>query len=118
MKGLIVIPTFYKTRHTDYWKALLEMVRDRLGFHLIYTDSLKDHLTNVDVIIPFAIPQHNRVGYMPELLSIPKEIKIVGYIRDIQTYSKESKEWNMRMYDRFDAILNACDYSFRAWISP
>lgn len=115
MKGLVVIPTFYQTRHTDFWKVLLEMIRDRFGFELRYTDELGEVPKDLDVIIPFSIPQHSRVGYMPELLSVPKSIKIIALMRDVQCYSDECWDWNRKMFDRFDVILNPTDEAFRRW---
>jgi hypothetical protein len=115
MKGLIIIPTFYLTRHTDYWKILLEMVRDEFGFELRYTDNLGKISKDINIIISFANPQHNRTGYMPELLNVSKDVKIILYVRDVQCYDDACWKWNHKVFDRADIILNATDSAFKRW---
>ncbi len=112
-KGLIIIPSFYLMRHTDNYKILLEKIATEFDCDIQYTDD--PYITDdVEFIITFAIPQHNRPGLMRELAHLNKRIKMIGYMGDLQTYGDKQFEGEMnQMLDRFDIILSPLDEKFK-----
>jgi len=119
-KGMIIIPEFYLTRHTDNYKVLLRGISKEYRWPLVYTD-YPDIPSNVEVVIVFAVPQRNRPGVMENLWKLRKKVKLIGYVQDIYLWSayfqdsKEYKEQLFRMFDRYDLILSPLDEKFREW---
>lgn len=116
-KGLIIIPSFYLMRHTDNYKILLEKTAATFNYDIQYTDDpyISD---DIELIITFAIPQHNRSGLMKELAHLDKRIKMIGYMGDLQTYGDKQFEIEMnQMLDRFDIILSPLDEKFKEFYS-
>ena len=77
-KGLIIIPEFYLTRHTDNYKILLKMVSKEYGWPIAYTDH-PDIPSDTEIVIVFAVPQRNRPEVLEDLYKLNKKIKIIGY---------------------------------------
>jgi len=111
MRGQIVLPEFYRQRWTDDYKFLFKLCDERLGFKVEYTNEPK---IKSDVIILFATPHHNRPGQFADLAKLPKDVRAIGFLKDIQTYGKpECIEHTKRMFDRFDIILSPSNEFFR-----
>jgi len=120
MKGVIIIPTFYKERHLDPrgWSKrswyLFERINRMYGFPLIYTDNPAPYLKGQDVGLIYAVPYHNRPEIPPGL--IQSKCKLIGYFEDLQCWGdsicKKNKEL---MFGRYDVLIGGHYKSFREW---
>lgn len=120
-KGMIIIPEFYVTRHTDNYKILFKMISKEFGWPLVYTDYPKIP-SDTEIVLVFAVPQRNRPEVMKDLYKLDKKIKLIGYVQDIypslDVYLQDSKEYErqlFKMFDRYDLILSVLDEKFREW---
>jgi len=120
VKGMIIIPEFYLTRHTDNYKVLLRKISKEFKWPIAYTDH-PDIPSDTEIVIVFAVPQRNRPEVLKDLYKLNKKIKLIGYTQDIypgNVYFDNDKEYKkqlFRMFDRFDIILSAVDEKFREW---
>ncbi len=106
MKGHIIFPTFYATRWVDDYKYLLQLVSDRMGFTGEYNDNPQIP-PDTNVVILFATPHHMRPDNLMQMANLPKNIKMIGFMKDIQDYGNQKVKDNMkRMFDRYDVILS------------
>lgn len=113
MKGHIIIPEFYRTRFTDDWRHLLAMVAKEFRFKVEYNDNPRV-AQDTEVVILFAVPHHMRPTVLANMATIPRPIKVIGYMKDIQHYDKpEVEAAYKRMFDRYDVILSSADEAMR-----
>ena len=113
MKGHIVIPEFYRTRFTDDWKHLLAMVAKEFRFKAEFSDN-PQIAQDTEVVILFATPHHMRPHVLANMSTLPRHIKLVGYMKDIQHYDRPDVEAAYkRMFDRYDVILSSADEAMR-----
>jgi len=114
-EGMIIIPEFYLTRHTDNYKVLLREISKEFRWPLVYTDHPVIP-SDVKIVLVFAVPQHNRPEVMEDIYKLDRKIKLIGYVGDIHTWgNKQYKEKLFRIYDRYDLILSTLDEKFRKW---
>jgi len=117
MKGIIIIPESYKRRIINNQRILFEAVKKRIGFEVQYTND-PSIPSDVDVVIVFGIPQHNRPKFLIDYFeNLSKKINLIGYIGDIQCYEgqRQCKEDQRRLFERFDLILCGANQRFREW---
>jgi hypothetical protein len=112
MKGHVILPTFYLSRWVDDYKHLLQMVSDRLEFTFEYSDA--PHIpVGTDTVILFATPHHMRPDVLMQMVNTPKEIRLIGFMKDIQHYGDQHVLDNYRrMFDRYDVILSPSHHLF------
>ena len=113
MKGHIILPEFYRTRWTDDYKYLLAMVAKEFKFKIEYNDN-PEIAQDTDVVILFAVPHHMRPNVLANMVDLPKHIKLIGYMKDIQYYDKpEIKAQYEAMFDRYNVILSPHDETMK-----
>lgn len=113
MKGVIVCPMIYQNRWTDMYRYLFQKLQGHYNFSIQYTNDCfipKD----TKVVLTFAIPQHDRPSLMVDYLSkVPKNVFMIGYMRDLQDYGNQEVVDSMRkMFDRYDIILSSAKSYF------
>ncbi len=116
MNGAILIPKMFGSKFyvTDRYMCLFEMVRDRLGYQIIISNTAKDLPKHVDTVIVFKSPQHSNPETFMDLTTRDRNTKIVGYFSDLHSYGNRVYEKNMaRMLERCDLILCPYDEAFR-----
>lgn len=124
MKGLILIPECYRVYIADRENVLFGMIAEKYGWKIEYGRTEKVP-TDVDIVIAV-----NQVMYtknerlaMMYLADLDKKVKLIGYLGDF--YSMEMmldskgnlfKEGinDIRMFERYDLILNRHDVRFKA----
>ncbi len=116
MKGVIVIPTFYKPRqNTGLMVRLNKMYSDlckKYNFSVVYTDSPR--LDGYDVAIISMVPYHNRPGIPPGLLNT--QCKLIGEFGDLQCWDNQECLKNKEiLFNRYDILLGPYYYLFRKW---
>lgn len=118
-KRLIVCPGFYTQRPwNDMWPYFLSQIQMEYGCDLRYvwsTDSSYPDASKVETVITFAIPQHDRPDLMVDwVCSIPKHVKVIGYLRDLHTFGRRNVMDAMRKcLDRYDVILTSANQPFQ-----
>ena len=82
MKGVIILPTFYKknrwapeSKCTSVFAPLFYGIRNRFSFDMRFADVVKVPI-NTDVVIMFGVPYHNRNKLIPGLLDLNKNTKL------------------------------------------
>lgn len=113
MKGIIVLSSYFLRKKTDAHKFLFKMICDNHDFRIVYSDT-PIIPTNVDIVILYHVPIHSRPSLMvEEFVNFNKDVKLVGYLGDLQHYGNQTSLTNMkRMMDRYDAILSPCSTYF------
>ncbi len=119
MKGVIIIPTFYKTykrmRKGSAIKrnAMYDKLCKKYNFSVLYTDS--PQLDNYDVAIISSVPYHNRPNIPPGLLNTNK-CKLIGEFGDLQCWENEECLKNKKkLFSRYDILIGSYYYLFRKW---
>lgn len=112
MKGHIVLPEFYRTRFTDDYKHLLGMVAKEFRFKIEYSDN-PQIAQDTEVVILFAVPHHMRPHVLQDMASIPRPIRVIGYMKDIHHFGNpQAEDAYKRMFERYDVILSSADELF------
>lgn len=119
MKGVIVLPEFFITRHTDNYKFLFHKMEQELGFDFIYSDY--PNLKEYDVVVAYAIPHHNFPDYpLQPFLTVSSSQKLIVFTRDLHCTSikgnarglDECLDRQDRMFEKADIILSPYKESF------
>jgi hypothetical protein len=116
MSGVILIPKMFGSKFyvTDRYMCLFEMIRDKLGYRIIISNTTKDIPKHVDIIIAFKSPQHSNPETFMDLVERSGKTKIVGYFSDIHSFGNKIYERNIsRMLERCDVIICPYDEAFR-----
>jgi len=105
---MIVLPEVYYHRWTDGYKILLGMIAEEYDWPMHYTD-VPVFPEDLEYLIIYATPQHDRAQDLVEsVLALPKSVKIIGYMCDLDCHGSELCWENMkRCFDRYDVILSA-----------
>jgi len=111
MRGLIIIPTRYKNLFCSNAPLLLEMVGEKFGFNVLYTNSSVKIPSNTDVVILYAVPHHNYENLFMDYVNLSRDVKLVGYLHDLHGSELLSKNM-LKMLDRYDVILRGADETF------
>lgn len=119
MKGLIIIPKFYeKLWDTTFQSTMSVMaplwyeIQDRFGFDIIFADEVNAG-SEVDVVLMWASPYHNRPNLIPGLLDLNRSTKLVMWSGDLQCYgSKKCLENKLRVFERCDLIISQTNEYF------
>lgn len=119
-KGKIIVPTFYKKRHTDSSgssarsKVLLDNISKQYNMPIEYTDT--PTFDNIDFALIYAIPYHNRSKLPPGLAETNKRVKLIGYFEDLQCWdNRECIENKLKMFKRYDVLMGSYNEKFREW---
>ena len=113
MKGLIIIPKFYKTfrwapesEATSVLAPLFYGIKHRFGFDMRFADEV-DVPSNTDVVIMFGVPYHNRPKLIPGLLDLNKNTKLIMSTGDLQCYNnKLCLDNKIKVFERCDSIIS------------
>lgn len=117
LKGVIIVPTFYKKRHergikSQRSKFLFDRISQQYGFSVVYTDA--PDLKNFDIAVIYAVPYHNRPEIPPGLLN--SKAKLIGYFEDLQCWDSEECRKNKEiMFDRFDILMGTYPKAIEKW---
>lgn len=116
MKGVIILPKYLE----KFWAPRLDgfssissvtgplwyTMRGTFGFDLKYADEV-DVSSNIDIVIMFGVPYHNRPKLIPGLIDLDRKIKLVMYPGDIQCYNNPvCIENRLKVFDRSDVIVS------------
>lgn len=116
MKGIIILPKYLK----EFWAPKLDgfssissvtgplwyAMSSAFGFDIKYADEV-DVSSNIDIVIMFGVPYHNRPKLIPGLIDLDRKIKLVMYPGDIQCYNNPvCIENKLKVFDRSDAIVS------------
>ena len=121
LRGAIIMPSSYRARHLHGWGMITRIVFNRIsllcGFPLIYAHSSKPYpsiLEDLDVVLVFGIPYHNRPGIPLGLLE--SKVKIISYYGDLPCYGNKACEENKKlMFERSDLIIGGFHERFLEW---
>jgi hypothetical protein len=116
MKGVIILPQYlekhWTPKHVSDFGNVLSVtapffyaIKDTFGFELRYANEV-DVSVNIDVVVMFGVPYHNRPNLIPGLLDLDKKTKLIMYSGDLQCYDNtECFENRIKVYERCDLIL-------------
>lgn len=125
MKGTIILPSFYISRHSKQWipelkdgkedfscvtsvkSPLFYAIKQAFGFDINYVDEV-DVSSDTDIVIMFGVPYHDRPKLIPGLLDLNENIKLVMFTGDLQCYGSECLENKLKVFDRCDLIISGC----------
>jgi hypothetical protein len=109
----IICPEIYKYRWTDFYRSLFQCLSVELNAQIIYT-SKDPEIPIPDLLFLFAVPQHDRQGFLFDwIMSLPKETKIISYMRDLHTFDNPIFELEIaELFDRFDIIISPAQEFF------
>lgn len=110
------MPKFYEERHTSNYKALFNLIKEKHGWEVVYSNTLDQYaLSSYDVAMLYNVPLYNRIGLMmDDYYTLPKDLKLIGYNTDIHTYGYAMCEVEqMLWFDRYDLILSDRGQYFR-----
>lgn len=115
MKGLILIPDLYKNKPIvlGRYMYLFNLIKEKMGFDIIFTNDYDIHKIQADVVMVFKSPQKSTPDSMRSLVELPKDIKLITYYSDIHGDGQAYKKRVRLMMRRADKILCPYDYSFR-----
>lgn len=87
----------------------------RLGWDFVYSDDPQISV-NHDIVLIYSQPHHNIEWPLEKVLDQCKGKKVIGYLRDIQSYGKPHVEKLQRQaFERFDVILSPYNQQFLEW---
>lgn len=118
MKGVIILPKYLKkfwtpkstSKGLDFNKVLSTSapiyyaMRDTFKFELKYANEVNVD-SNTDVVIMFGVPYHNRPEIIPGFFDLNKNIKLIMFPGDIQSYNKLCLENRIKVFERCDLIV-------------
>jgi len=108
VKGIIVLPAFYKKRHaTNHLSMVSKVLFDRIckdyNFSIVYSDS--PDLKGFDVAMVYASHRFPRMK-IPSSIFAAKGVKIIYYYGDLPCYGNKSCENNHRlMIEKSDLVI-------------
>lgn len=119
MRGLIIIPKFYEKLWQPAFKSTMGVmaplwyeIQKRFGFEIRFADKV-DVTSDVDVVLTWAVPYHNRPGLIPGLLDLNINTKLIMWSGDLQCYgNKECLENKLRVFERCDLIISQTNEYF------
>jgi len=110
MKRLITAPARYGKYVTDKYNILFGMLKDEFGFEVIFSNDL---VVSSDTEILIAAHPHNwPVNAINYITNLPKSIKVLGYLTDINAYRSPIKNI-ANFLSRCDVIISANNNYFR-----
>ena len=128
MKGTIILPQ-YLSKHwvpkqsgdfstiSTVTGFLFYAIKEHLGFDLKFADEV-DVSSDMDIVMLFGVPYHNRPDLIPGLLDLDKTIKLVIYPGDIQCYDNPvCLENKLKVFNRADLIVSG-SYEYFASLYP
>jgi len=120
MIGKIVVPTFYRKRHKDKSglsarsNILLHGLSKQYNMPILYTDTPK--FDDVDFVLVYAVPYHNRPNLPPGLLDTDPHVKLIGYFEDLECWdNKECIKNKLLAFERFDVLVGSFPETFSKW---
>jgi len=112
MKGIIIIPKFYKEtwlrgdNNSSVWAPLFYGIEDYFNFKIVFADEVNIS-SDIDLVIMFGVPYHNRKELIPGILDIDKNIKLIMFTGDLQCYDDFLCLSNkIKVFDRCDLIIS------------
>jgi len=117
MKMQIILPSFYKTRHTVNYKFLLQKIAKEFNSIVEYTSEPKIS-AQTDIVLSYAIPHHGILPNYPieQLVNLPTKVKLVSFLRDIQCYDNKTCQSRRRsILDRSDIVISYNYSKFNKW---
>lgn len=119
MRGLIIIPKFYEKLWGPTFQSTMSVmaplwyeIQDRFGFDVRFADEV-NVTSDVDIVLMWAVPYHNRPGLIPGLLDLNINTKLIMWSGDLQCYNnKECLENKRKVFERCDVIISQTNEYF------
>lgn len=119
MRGLIIIPKFYEKLWQRNSQSTMNVmsplwyeIQDRFGFDIRFADEV-NVTSDIDVVLMWAVPYHNRPRLIPGLLDLNTNTKLIMWSGDLQCYNnKECLENKLKVFERCDVIISQTNEYF------
>lgn len=114
MKGLLLIPKrFENNQLVSRYFCLFNLIKDKLGFDVIFADDYDVNKIEYDIVTIFKSPQVATPNVMKSLTELPRNVKLIAYYTDIVGSDRLYLRNLEKMLIRADKILCSYDYAFK-----
>lgn len=108
MKVQVIIAERFKVYFIDRLELLFGEIARRLNTELEYNTHPVIY-KDTDIVITYGLPYHAIPGGgYPELINMPKHIKLISVLADVWSHGNKEYEYNAsKIYERSDVLLTA-----------